>query len=109
MENRKGLAWFYMLLAILTEVLGTTSMKLSEGFTKIEPSILIFPFYALSLAFLTLSLKRLEIGFAYAIWSAIGTLLIFMIGILFFHESITLVKSISLLLIIVGVLGLKQV
>lgn len=109
MENKIGLSWFYMMLAILTEVAGTTAMKLSEGFTQMKPSILIFLFYALSLTFLTLSLKRLELGFAYAIWSGIGTLLIFMIGIAFFHDAITPLKSVSLLFIIIGVLGLKQV
>ncbi len=83
-------------------------MKLSRGFTELEPSIFIFIFYAASLAFLTLSLKRLEIGFAYAIWSGLGTLLIFIIGICFFHEHITLLKSLSLACIIVGVIGLKQ-
>lgn len=102
------LAWFYMTLAIFTEVAGTTSMKLSNGFTQLGPSIFIFIFYAFSLAFLTLSLKRLEIGFAYAIWSALGTLLIFIMGIFFFQEPITLLKAMSLVCIIVGVIGLKQ-
>ena len=103
-----NMAWFYLILAIFTEVAGTTSMKLSAGFTELEPSILIFLFYGLSLIFLTLSLKRLEVGFAYAIWSGLGTLLIFFIGIEFFNESVNWLKSISLGLIILGVIGLKQ-
>ena len=102
------LAWFYLTLAIFTEVAATTSMKLSNGFTHLQPSLMIFPFYAISLAFLTLSLKKLEIGFAYAIWSALGTLLIFFIGVGFFHEPITALKTISILFIIIGVIGLKQ-
>lgn len=102
-----GLAWFYLMLAIFSEVAGTTSMKLAEGFTRLQPSIFIFLFYSTSLAFLTLSLKRLEIGFAYAIWSGLGTLLIFLIAVCFFHESINLLKTISLAAIIVGVIGLK--
>lgn len=101
-------AWFYLILAIMTEVAATTSMKLSHGFTQLQPSVLIFFFYALSLYFLTLSLKHLEIGFAYATWSALGTLLIFFVGIWFFQEPVTVIKTISLILIIVGVLGLKQ-
>lgn len=103
-----GLAWIYMTLAIFTEVAGTTAMKLSAGFTRFQPSILIFVFYAFSLGFLTLSLKRLEIGFAYAIWSALGTLLIFIIGISFFQEPVTMLKAMSLICIIAGVIGLKQ-
>ena len=102
------MAWFYLILAIFTEVAGTTSMKLSVGFTHLQPSIFIFLFYGLSLIFLTLSLKRLEIGFAYAIWSGVGTLLIFLIGVGFFNESITWIKTVSLGLIILGVIGLKQ-
>jgi small multidrug resistance pump len=101
-------AWFYLTLAIFTEVAGTTSMKLSQGFTHLQPSVFIFVFYGMSLGFLTLSLKRLEIGFAYAIWSGLGTLLIFIIGICFFHEPITSIKALSLACIIVGVVGLKQ-
>lgn len=103
-----SLAWLYLTLAICTEVAGTTSMKLSRGFTLLQPSILIFIFYAASLWFFTLSLKRLEIGFAYAIWSGLGTLLIFIIGIYFFQENITTLKVISLAGIIIGVIGLKQ-
>lgn len=102
------LAWFYLLLAIFMEVAGTTAMKLSQGFTQLIPSIAIFFFYALSLAFLSFSLKRLAVGFAYAIWSGLGTLLIFIIGIFFFQESVTVLKTISLIAIIVGVIGLKQ-
>ncbi len=91
------------------EVAGTTFMKLSDGFTHLQPSIFIFIFYALSFTFLMLSLKKLEIGFAYAIWSGVGTLLIFMIGIGIFHEPITLLKTAALICIIIGVIGLKQV
>lgn len=103
-----ALAWVYLTFAILTEVAGITSMKLSDGFANLTPSILIFIFYGLSFAFLTLSLKRLELGFAYAIWSAIGTLLIFLIGVWFFNETMTVLKTLSLGCIIVGVMGLKQ-
>lgn len=101
-------AWILLIFAIMTEVAATTSMKLSDGFTVLQPSIAIFAFYTLSLAFLTLSLKRLEIGFAYAIWSGLGTLLIFFIGVYFFQEPITILKTLSLTCIIAGVIGLKQ-
>ncbi len=100
-------AGFYLLLAILLEVAGTTSMKLSQGFTKLTPSIFIFVFYILSFTFLTLSLKRLEVSLAYAIWSGLGTLLIAIIGVFFFNETMTVIKAVSLSLIILGVIGLK--
>lgn len=97
----------YLLLAILLEVAGITSMKLSDGFTHLLPSILIFIFYAFSFVFLTLTLKRLEVSFAYAIWSGLGTLLIAMIGVFFFNEPMTWMKVLCLSAIISGVIGLR--
>jgi small multidrug resistance pump len=102
-----SMSGIYLLLAILLEVAGTTSMKLSDGFNVMLPSILIFVFYSLSFAFLTLTLKRLEVSYVYAIWSGLGTLLIAIIGICFFHEAVTAIKMLSLFLIIAGVVGLK--
>jgi small multidrug resistance pump len=98
---------FYLMFAILLEVAGTTSMKLSNGFTQLGPSILIFIFYFFSFGFLTLSLKRLEVSTAYAIWSGLGTLLIALIGMYFFKEPMTMIKAVSLMLIILGVVGLR--
>jgi small multidrug resistance pump len=106
--SQNTIAWICLVLAILTEVAGTSAMKMSEGFTYLLPSILIFVFYILSLCFLSLSLKRMEIGFAYAIWSGLGTLLIYFIGISLFYEPVTLIKTLSVGCIIVGVMGLKQ-
>lgn len=98
--------WLYLFLAIISEVSGTTSMKLSAGFTKPLPSILIFVFYALSLTFLTLALRVMPVGMAYAIWSALGTALITAIGVLWFGEGMNTIKVVSLLLIIAGIAGL---
>lgn len=97
----------YLTLAILLEVAGTTSMKLAEGFTKPFPSVMIFVFYLLSFICLTLSLKRLEISVAYAIWAGLGTSLIAIIGIFYFQEPVTVIKMGGLLLIVVGVVGLN--
>jgi len=100
------MSWLYLLLAILLEVSGTTSMKLSEGFTKVTPSIMIFVFYGLSFVSLTLALRELDVSVTYAIWSGLGTALIAIIGYVWFHEPMSLVKVISVLFIIGGVLGL---
>jgi small multidrug resistance pump len=99
--------WLYLILAILLEVSGTTCMKLSEGFTKLVPSILLFVFYTLSLGMLTLALKRIDVSVAYAVWSGVGTALIATIGVLWFREPATAVKLISLALIVGGVVGLN--
>ena len=99
--------WFFLISAILLEVAGTTAMKFSEGFTKTLPSILMAVLFIASLAMLTLALKKFEIGMAYAIWSGIGTALIAVIGIYLFDETATLVKFLSIALIIAGVVGLN--
>ena len=82
-------------------------MKLSQGFTKVWPSILLFVFYGLCFSFLTLALKEIEISVAYAVWSGMGTALIATIGILYFREPVTVIKITSLGLIIAGVIGLN--
>ncbi|GKU83973.1 multidrug efflux SMR transporter [Niallia sp. NCCP-28] len=101
------MSWFYLILGIFAEIIGTTSMKLSEGFTKLLPSIAIFVFYGLSLSFVTLSLKKIDISTAYAIWSGVGTATIAIIGLFFFKENISFFKICSIILIILGVVGLN--
>lgn len=103
----RGLAWVYLVLAIVSEVAGTTSMKLSEGFTRVGPSVMILVFYAISLVLLTLSLRSIDVSVAYAIWSGLGTALIAAIGILWFGEPGTALKLVSLALIVAGVVGLN--
>lgn len=98
--------WLYLIIAITMEVAGTTSMKLSEGFSKLLPSISIFIFYGISFTFLTLALKVLPVGMTYAIWAGAGTALITLVGVIWFGESFNMIKVISLLLIIIGVAGL---
>ncbi len=99
--------WLILFGAIILEVSGTTSMKLSEGFTKIVPSILMFVFYAASFVCLTLTLKVLDVSMAYAVWSGLGTVLIAIIGFLYFQEPVTWVRATCVLLIVVGVFGLN--
>lgn len=101
------MTWLYLILAILLEVCGTTCMKLSDGFSKLVPSTLLFVFYTLSFGMLTMALKKLEVSVAYAVWSGMGTALIATIGVLWFKEPVTALKLISLGLIILGVVGLN--
>ena len=100
-------SWLYLAGAILLEVAGTSCMKLSEGFTKLIPSFLIFIFYGLSFVGLTIALKKIDVSIAYAVWAGIGTALIAGIGMFYFKEPLTLVKVLSILLIIAGVVGLN--
>lgn len=101
------MGYFYLIIAICFEVLGTTMMKLSNSFTNLLPSVSLFVFYIISFTFLTFSLKHIELSIAYAVWAGLGTGLIAGIGILFFHESLNILKIISLVFIIIGVVGLN--
>ncbi|MCY8467172.1 DMT family transporter [Bacillus atrophaeus] len=99
--------WIYLCLAILFEVAGTVSMKFSVGFSKLLPSMLLVCFYGGSLFFLTLTLKSIEVSVAYAVWSGMGIVLISMIGFLYFNEQMSVIKMVSIGLIIVGVVSLN--
>lgn len=99
--------WVYLIFAILFEVAGTMSMKLSYGFTKLWPSLGMVVFYILAFAGLTLSLKHVPVSVAYAVWSGLGTAAIAVIGYLIFQESMTWLKAGSILLIVLGVIGLN--
>ena len=99
--------WLFLAAAILLEVAGTVSMKLSEGFTRLLPSILLFVFYAASFTALTFSLKKIDLSIAYTVWAGVGTALIALVGILYFREPVTMMKTMSICLIIMGVVGLS--
>jgi small multidrug resistance pump len=99
--------YYLLLMAIAFEVCGTTCMKLSQGFSKLIPSVLIFVFYALSFFLFTMSLKRIDVSIAYAIWAGLGTALIAVIGIFGFKEPVNALKMVSLLVIVAGVIGLN--
>jgi small multidrug resistance pump len=99
--------WVYLVLAILSEVAGTVCMKLSAGFTKTIPSVLMWVFYAVCFAFLALTLKKIDVGVAYAIWSGVGTALIATVGIIYFREPLTMMRAIGLITIIAGVVILN--
>jgi small multidrug resistance pump len=101
------LFWIYLLIAILTEVAGTTLMKVSQGLTKLVPAVLMFALYAISFVFMALALKKIEVSTAYAIWSGLGTAMIATIGILAFRESFNFPKVMGLVLIIAGVILLN--
>ncbi len=100
------MSWLLLTLAIVLEVCGTTCMKLSEGFSKLVPSVLIFIFYALSFTAFVFALRRIDLSFAYAVWCGLGVLLIGAIGIMYFKEPVSALKIASMFLIAIGVVGL---
>lgn len=101
------MSWLFLLLAIIFETIGTTGMKLSNGFSVLLPSILTIISYILCFLFLSFALKTIDMSVGYAIWCSLGILLISIIGIVFLHESVSLLKIASILLIILGTVGLR--
>ena len=99
-------AWAVLSAAIVFEVAGTTCMRLSESFTRLTPSVLIFVFYAISFALNTLVTRTLGLSVVYAVWSGVGTVLTALIGYLYFKEPATALKMASTGLIVIGVCGL---
>jgi small multidrug resistance pump len=99
--------WLALAGAIALEIAGTTSMKLSHGFTRTLPSVLLFVFYGLSFALMTIAVKRIDMSVSYAIWSGVGTAVIALIGVFAFRETLTAVQIVSIVLIILGVVGLR--
>jgi small multidrug resistance pump len=101
------LPWIYLSAAILFEVAGITSMKLSRGLSEPLPSLAVIVFYICSAMAVILALKRIELSTAYAVWSGVGTALAAMIGMAYFREPLSLFKLGSLALVILGVVGLS--
>jgi small multidrug resistance pump len=98
--------WLFLSAAIVLEVAGTVSMKLSHGFSNALPSVLLFLFYGASFTCLNFALRTIDVSVAYAIWSALGLMLVAAIGILLLRESASALKLASIALIVAGVAGL---
>jgi small multidrug resistance pump len=97
----------FLVIAILFEVAGTTCMKLSDGFSRLVPSVAIFVLYGASLACFTVALRGLPLSVASAVWSGVGTSLVCVIGFVHFREPITVLKLVFIAMILVGVIGLN--
>lgn len=95
--------WFYLAVAIVSEVVGTSFLKESDGFSVFWPSVISLSAYGLALYMLSLAVQELELGIAYAIWAGVGTALIVLIGWLFFKQSIDTAAIVGVLMIVGGV------
>lgn len=102
-------SWTYVLIAGFFEVLMASFLKLSNGFKNLGSSCLMLFFLGLSFYFLSLALKDIPLGAAYAIWTGIGAVGTVLLSMLFFGEVISLLQIFFLMLIIVGIVGLKLV
>jgi len=100
--------WLFLAGAILSEVVATTFLKLSEGFTRIVPSIVVVVGYLAAFGLLSQSLTRgMNLGIAYGVWAAAGVALVAIVGAVFLGESMTWVQVGGIALVIAGVLALE--
>ncbi len=101
------MAWIYILIASIFEISWAVGLKYSQGFTKLEPTILTVITMILSYVFLAMGTKTLPIGTAYAVWTGIGAVGTAIYGILFFNESKDILRIFFIFLIVVGIIGLR--
>ena len=97
------MGWIYLAIAIVTEVIGTSSLKAADGFTRLIPSILVVIGYTCSFYFLSLALRSIPVGVAYAIWTGIGIVLISSVAWLVYGQKLSTASLIGMSLIIMGV------
>ncbi len=99
--------WLLLALAITAELCGSTCMKLSNGFTNLYASILTFVFWGISFTIFIFALKHFDLSFIYAIWAGTGIMLVSIIGMTYFKEPVNLLKIVSILVIVAGVILLN--
>jgi small multidrug resistance pump len=99
--------WIYLALAISCEVIATSALKATQGFTRWQPSALVVVGYLFAFYFLSLTLRTTSVGVAYAIWSGVGIVLVSLIGWVFYQQSLDLAACFGICLIILGVLVIQ--
>jgi small multidrug resistance pump len=99
--------WIYLAIAIVCEVVATSALKASDGFTRWVPSLLVVVGYATAFYFLSLTLRTMPLGIAYAIWAGIGVALVALVGWLVYRQSLDVAAVVGMALIIAGVVVLN--
>lgn len=103
------MAWIYLILAGLFECGWAIGLKYTEGFTRLTPSLFTVAAMAISFLLLSTAMKTIPVGTAYAVWTGIGAVGVAILGMILFGESRDILRIISLMLIICGIIGLKLV
>ena len=101
------MAWAILILAGLFEVIWAYSMKMSDGFTRLLPSVITIVFMVLSVILLSISMRSLPLGTAYTVWTGIGALGSVIVGIILFKEPVTAGRLIFAALLLIGIIDLK--
>jgi quaternary ammonium compound-resistance protein SugE len=107
MREAETMAWLLVVIAGLLETGFAVSLKLSHGFTRLWPSVSFAAFGLGSFGLLTLSLRQLDVGPAYAVWTGIGAAGTAVYGMIFLNDVVSALKIISISLVIIGVIGLQ--
>jgi small multidrug resistance pump len=101
------MAWLLLAVSILFEISGTVFLKVSDGMTRVAPATGVVSCYLASFWLFAIAVRSIDLAVSYGIWSAIGTAGIAMISVGYFGESMTWIKGASLVLIVLGVVGLN--
>ncbi len=105
--GRASVAYLYLMVAIVFEVIGTSALKATAGFTRLLPSLIVVVGYGIAFYFLALALKTIPVGVAYAIWSGVGVALITLIGWLVFKQRLDGPALAGIFLIVAGVVVIR--
>ena len=106
-QHHNLMKWIYLLVAIITEVIATSALKESEGFSKVLPSVIVIIGYSLTFYFMSLVLKELSVGITYAIWSGMGILLISLIGYFKYNQVLDIPGILGMTFIVIGIIILR--
>ena len=101
------MAWIYLTLAVVCEVLWASSLKMTERFSQLWPSVFNLSFYAINVYCLATVLKTLPVAVAYSIWTGLGGVGVTVCAVIFFKESLEIFQIFSILLIVSGIIGLE--
>jgi small multidrug resistance pump len=101
------MSYLYLAIAILAEVVGTSALKATQGFSRFWPSVVVVLGYGVAFYFLSLALKTIPVGVAYAIWSGVGVALITLIGWVVFHQKLDGPALAGIALIVAGVVVIQ--
>ena len=101
------MAWVYLIVAGLFEIVWAVALKYADGFTRLWPSVIAVAGMIVSVVLLELSLRQLPVGTAYAVWTGIGTVGVAVLGMVLYQEPATAIRIASIGLIVAGIAGLK--
>lgn len=100
-------SWLLLVASIAAEVAGTIALRYADGFTRPVPSLVVVASYAAAIWLMSMAVRHLEVGLAYAVWAGSGTALTAALGILWFSESMTLLRIAGVVMIVIGVVVLN--